>query len=227
MHSCSHQDQLVTEVLQEAVRRPHIRLVCAQHSVDLGLARLWDGKTVSVRGSAMLSTCSSFCDSYSRPWSPQYARGTTSSSRTCCCASTGGADAPNSHAAPSQVARAGQTAVDPGSSILRGLARVSDIRHTRYGGALASAGLAPLLALEVSLGRRTPASHSRGAVSNRDHVSHQPAVGHRTDPGRAAQVGHRRQQSLNSALSLARTNPLTKPDLAHVPEQPRASPLGG
>src|SRR6266540_5253220 len=129
---------------------------------------LWDGKTVSVRGSAMLSTCSSFCDSYSRPWSPQYARGTTSSSRTCCCASTGGADAPNSHAAPSQVARAGQTAVDPGSSIVRGLARVSDIRHTRYGGALASAGLAPLLALEVSLGRRTPASHSRGAVSNRD-----------------------------------------------------------
>src|SRR6266700_2436388 len=45
----------------------------------------------------------------------------------------------------------GQAAVDPGSPLGCWLARASDLRHTRHGCALASTGLAPVLALEVPL----------------------------------------------------------------------------
>jgi len=50
-------------------------------------------------------------------------------------------------------------------------------------------------------------------------------VGHRAHPRRATQAGHRRQQSLDPTLSLARANALTEPDLAHVPAQPRPPSL--
>ncbi len=50
-------------------------------------------------------------------------------------------------------------------------------------------------------------------------------MGHRAHPRRATQAGHRRQQSLDPTLSLARANALTEPDLAHVPAQPRPPSL--
>ncbi len=50
-------------------------------------------------------------------------------------------------------------------------------------------------------------------------------MGHRAHPRRATQAGHRRQQSLDPTLSLARANALTKPDLTHVPAQPRPPSL--
>ncbi len=45
-------------------------------------------------------------------------------------------------------------------------------------------------------------------------------MGDQTAPRRTPQVGHHRQQPLDSALPLARTEARAEPDLAHVPAQP-------
>jgi hypothetical protein len=71
----------------------------------------------------------------------------------------------------------GQVAVDRRSTVLRRLARESVVRDARDGRLLASAGLAPVLALEVALPWRPPASHPRGARPDRDYIPRQPAVG--------------------------------------------------
>ena len=47
--------------------------------------------------------------------------------------------------------------------------------------ALASRGLALVLAVEVPLSRRPSSSQSRGAGPDRDHVARQPTVGYRAD----------------------------------------------
>src|SRR6266508_4294764 len=67
----------------------------------------------------------------------------------------------------------GQAVVDPGSPVLRRLARASVLRDSRDGRALASAGLAPVLAMEVPLSRWTPASQSRAMELDRDDVPRQ------------------------------------------------------
>src|SRR6266536_2097363 len=67
----------------------------------------------------------------------------------------------------------GYTAVDPRSPVLLRLARACVLRDTRDGRALASAGLAPALALEVPLSRWTSASQSRATELDRDHVPRQ------------------------------------------------------
>jgi hypothetical protein len=95
--------------------------------------------------------------------------------------------------------------------IPRRLAWAPEVRDARHGRALASAGLAPVLALEVPVPRRTSASQSRATELDRDDVPRQPAVGHRADQRRAAEAGRCGQQSLDSRLSVARTSALTQP----------------
>src|SRR5207244_2606689 len=124
-------------------------------------------------------------------------------------ASTRGAHPSDSTPTACSASPLGQGAVDLRSPILHRLARASVLRHTRNGRALASSGLAAVLALEVPLPWRTSASQSRGTGPDREHVSRQPALGHRADQRRAAEAGHCGQQSLDWTLSLARTGALT------------------
>src|SRR6266567_7846192 len=133
---------------------------------------------------------------------------------------------PHSHPTTCSPSYLGQAGLGPGSPMVCRLARASEDGHTRYGGALASAGLAAVLALEVPLSRWPTASESRATGVDRDHVPREPTLGYRTDPRRAAQARYRRQQPLDSALPLAWTEASVEPDLADVPTQPRPSPVG-
>ena len=58
-------------------------------------------------------------------------------------------DPSDSHPTACSAASLGQAALGPGAPLLHGLARAPRDRHARVGGALASAGLASVLALEV------------------------------------------------------------------------------
>jgi transposase InsO family protein len=117
--------------------------------------------------------------------------------------------------------------VGAGSWGLRRLVRAPGDRHARHGGALASVGLASVLALE---------SHSRGG---RPHLTPEvqglimtmsrenPTVGHRAHQRRTAQARHCCQQPLDSTLSLTRTRPRASTDLSHIPAQPFPPSVGG
>ena len=196
------------------------------HSFDERTWELWGGKNPAARKSAMLSACSisSGCSS------PPSCLGTPAPrSRARKPVAAPSARRPDpSHSKPTagSASRLGQATVGAGSPMVCRLARATEDRDARYGGALASAGLTPVLALEVPSPRRPSTSQPRGAGVDRDHVPRQPAVGHRANQRRAAQAGHRGQQSLDSTLSLARTRPCANPDLAHVPAQPSSPHVG-
>src|SRR5919202_5481225 len=67
-------------------------------------------------------------------------------------------DPSHSHPTTYSATPLGQAAVGAGSPTLCRLARTSDAGHARDSGALASTGLAPVLALEIPLPRRPAAS---------------------------------------------------------------------
>ena len=187
---------------------------------------MWDGKSPRGRKSAMLRTCSTpLAAAHDGPGLGASAPGPRTR-EPAPAASTRRPHPTYSRSTTPSAAPLGQVAVGPGSSIVSWLARAPEDRHARHGGALAPSGLAPMLALEISLPRRSSASQSRGARPHRHHFARESAVGHRTDQRRIAQTEHRGQQSLDPALSLAWTIVLAAPDLAHVPAQPCSSPLG-
>src|ERR687886_1649006 len=62
-------------------------------------------------------------------------------------------DSHHSNPTTCAASRLGQAAPDPGAPMVCQRAGASEDRHTRHGGALAPAGLAPLLALAVPLPR--------------------------------------------------------------------------
>src|SRR5438876_9217081 len=87
---------------------------------------------------------------------------------------THGADSADPGATARSASHLGHAALDPGTPIPRRLAWPPDVRHARHGCALAPAGLAPLLALEVPVPRRTSSSQPRGAGAHQDHVAREP-----------------------------------------------------
>jgi hypothetical protein len=124
-------------------------------------AELWGGKTVREHRSAMLTSCSNFSGSLADDRASHGAPTPGSRAREpALTPSTRGANPSNSKPTAGSAAHLGQAPVDPGSPILRRLACASGLRHTRHSRALASSRLAPVLALEVPLVRRTSASQS-------------------------------------------------------------------
>ena len=76
-----------------------------------------------------------------------------------------------------------------GSPMVCRLARAFGVRDTRHGGALASARLAAILALEVPLPIRTPASQPRAAGADRHHVPREPTLGTERIRGELLKLG--------------------------------------
>ena len=116
-------------------------------------------------------------------------------------APTGRPDPSDSRPTTPSASYLGQAPVGPGAAMLHRLAGALGVRHARHGGALASTGLAPVRALEVAFPRRPSSSQPRGAGADRRHVPLEPALGHRADPRRAAQAGHRGQQIVRFAAT--------------------------
>src|SRR5438270_5613837 len=79
-----------------------------------------------------------------------------------------GTDPPNSDAATRSASYLGQVAVGPGSAMVCRLARAAELRDARYGGALASAGMGAVTALEASPPRGSAGTPSVGPGADQD-----------------------------------------------------------
>src|SRR5215472_4207018 len=109
---------------------------------------------------------------------------------------------------------------------LQELATPSPPGPARDCAALASPGLAPVLALAVASSARAAMTEARGPVSDRHHGARKPPLGHRADPRRAAQARHRRECPLHPPLPTSWASPAAQPELAHLPRQPCPGHLG-
>src|SRR5437764_3409027 len=138
--------------------------------------------------------------------------------------STRGANPADQEATSS--ARPRQTVVGRGPRSARRLAPTPGLCPARERHPLASAGLAPLLALALpqTTGPATP--QRRGVRTDRDDDAGQSALGQRTHPRRIAEAWTGCLETLDPALQTARTREPIQPDLAHVPGQPRPPCVG-
>ena len=108
---------------------------------------------------------------------------------------------PETAAAP----RPRHAAVGPRPVARHGLAPPPRARAARDRHPLASPWLEAVLALEVALSARPPAPECRGAGADRHSGARASPLGHRADPRRIAQAGHRGEQPLDPPSSPART----------------------
>jgi hypothetical protein len=110
--------------------------------------------------------------------------------------------------------------------LFRKLAKPSPPCPARDYAALASPGLAPVLALAVASSAQSAAIDGRGPISDRHHGAREPPLGHRADPRRAAQAWHRRQRPLHPPVPTSWASSAAQPELAHLPRQPCPGHLG-